>query len=49
MRGGKALPLKALVDEALALGGCEAVRDVIVYRRTGGMSPGRRATTGCTS
>jgi acetyl-CoA synthetase len=35
-RGGKALPLKAIVDEALALGGCEAVRDVIVYRRTGG-------------
>jgi acetyl-CoA synthetase len=35
-RGGKALPLKAIVDEALALGGCESVRDVIVYRRTGG-------------
>jgi acetyl-CoA synthetase len=35
-RGGKALPLKAIVDEALALGGCEAVRNVIVYRRTGG-------------
>jgi acetyl-CoA synthetase len=35
-RGGKALPLKAIVDEALALGGCEAVRSVIVYKRTGG-------------
>ncbi len=35
-RGGKSLPLKAIVDEALALGGCEAVKDVIVYRRTGG-------------
>jgi acetyl-CoA synthetase len=36
VRGGKTLPLKALVDEALALDGCEAVRNVIVYRRTGG-------------
>jgi len=36
MRGGKALPLKAIADDALALGGCEAVKDVIVYRRTGG-------------
>ncbi|VTU27629.1 Acetyl-coenzyme A synthetase [Variovorax sp. PBL-H6] len=36
VRGGKTLPLKALVDEALSLGGCEAVRNVVVYRRTGG-------------
>jgi acetyl-CoA synthetase len=36
LRGGKALPLKSIVDEALALGGCECVRDVIVYKRTGG-------------
>ncbi|TFW34617.1 acetate--CoA ligase [Massilia horti] len=36
MRGGKPLPLKAIVDEALGLGGCDSVRDVIVYRRTGG-------------
>ena len=36
VRGGKQLPLKAIVDEALALGGCESVKDVIVYRRTGG-------------
>ncbi|MFP5397212.1 MAG: acetate--CoA ligase [Gammaproteobacteria bacterium] len=35
-RGGKALPLKAIVDEALAMGGCDTIRDVIVYRRTGG-------------
>ena len=36
MRGGKALPLKSIADEALAMGGCDAVKDVIVYRRTGG-------------
>jgi len=35
-RGGKALPLKAIVDEALGMGGCEGIRKVIVYRRTGG-------------
>jgi acetyl-CoA synthetase len=36
MRGGRAVPLKSAVDEALALGGCEAVQKVIVYKRTGG-------------
>lgn len=36
MRGGKALPLKRIADEALAMGGCEAVKSVFVYRRTGG-------------
>jgi acetyl-CoA synthetase len=36
MRGGKALPLKSIVDDALKLGGCDTIRDVIVYRRTGG-------------
>jgi acetyl-CoA synthetase len=39
VRGGKSLPLKGIVDEALALGGCEAVRHVVVYRRTGGGAP----------
>ncbi|MEG0200517.1 MAG: acetate--CoA ligase, partial [Comamonas sp.] len=34
MRGGKELPLKAIVDDALALGGCEAVKNVFVYERT---------------
>jgi acetyl-CoA synthetase len=34
MRGGKELPLKGIVDEALSLGGCEAVKSVIVYQRT---------------
>lgn len=36
LRGGKQLPLKAIVDEAIGLGGCDSVKDVIVYRRTGG-------------
>ncbi len=36
VRGGKQLPLKAIVDDAIALGGCERVKNVIVYRRTGG-------------
>ncbi|MFS8978328.1 acetate--CoA ligase [Cupriavidus necator] len=39
MRGGKALPLKAIADDALALGGCEAVEHVVVYRRTSGNVP----------
>ncbi|WP_436310505.1 acetate--CoA ligase [Variovorax sp. LjRoot130] len=36
LRGGKQLPLKAIVDDAIALGGCESVKDVLVYQRTGG-------------
>ena len=34
MRGGKELPLKAIVDEGLALGGCESIKSVFVYERT---------------
>jgi acetyl-CoA synthetase len=36
MRGGKPLPLKAIVDEAIGLGGCDSIRNVIVHKRTGG-------------
>ena len=36
LRGGKALPLKVIVDEAIALGDCDKVKNVIVYKRTGG-------------
>jgi acetyl-CoA synthetase len=34
-RGGREIPLKPVVDEAFAMGGCEKVRNVIVYKRTG--------------
>ncbi|OFZ89518.1 MAG: acetate--CoA ligase [Betaproteobacteria bacterium RBG_16_64_18] len=35
MRGGREIPLKPAIDEAFSMGGCEAVKSVIVYRRTG--------------
>lgn len=35
VRGGKTLPLKSIVDDAIALGGCEKVKNVVIYRRTG--------------
>ncbi len=34
-RGGKALPLKAAVDEGMAMGGCDSIEKVIVFKRTG--------------
>ena len=34
-RGGKALPLKSAVDEALTMPGCESVEKVVVFKRTG--------------
>src|SRR5688500_8210434 len=33
-RGGREIPLKPVVDEAFAMGGCEKVRNVIVYKRS---------------
>ena len=35
LRGGRQLPLKTIVDDAIALGGCECVSSVVVYKRTG--------------
>ena len=34
MRGGKEMALKSIVDDAIALGGCESVKNVFVYERT---------------
>jgi len=34
LRGGKELPLKAIVDDGIALGGCESIQTVFVYERT---------------
>lgn len=39
VRGGKPLPLKSIVDEALNLGGCDSVRHVLVVKRTGADIP----------
>jgi len=35
MRGGKVMPLKHAVDDAIAMGSCECIHDVIVYKRAG--------------
>ena len=34
MRGGKEMGLKSIVDEALAMGGCDSIKSVLVYMRT---------------
>src|SRR3954464_15871055 len=34
MRGGKEMGLKAIIDEALDMGGCDTIRSVLVYMRT---------------
>lgn len=34
LRGGKELGLKSIVDEALAMGGCDTLKTVLVYMRT---------------
>jgi acetyl-CoA synthetase len=35
MRGGREIALKPAVDEAFAMGGCDAVKNVVIYKRTG--------------
>ncbi len=47
MRGGKELPLKAIVDDGIAMGGCDCVQTVFVFQRTASacnMVPGRDIT-----
>ncbi len=34
-RGGKGIPLKPVVDEAIDMGGTDSVKSVVVYQRTG--------------
>ena len=34
-RGGREIPLKPAVDEALGLGGCDSIKKVVVYKRSG--------------
>jgi len=35
VRGGKHLPLKSIVDEAIGMGGCTTLKNVVIYKRTG--------------
>jgi acetyl-CoA synthetase len=34
-RGGKTLPLKLAVDEGIAMGGCDSIRNIVVFKKTG--------------
>jgi acetyl-CoA synthetase len=34
LRGGRELPLKAIVDEAIGMGGCDTLKCVLVFERT---------------
>lgn len=34
-RGGKTLPLKQAVDEGMAMGGCDSIRNIVVFQKTG--------------
>jgi acetyl-CoA synthetase len=38
-RGGREIPLKPVVDEALGMGGCEAIKTIFVYQRSGSSVP----------
>jgi acetyl-CoA synthetase len=38
-RGGREIPLKPVVDEAIAMGGCEIIKSVFVYQRSGSHVP----------
>ena len=39
VRGGKLLPLKSIVDDALKLGGCDSIKNVLVVKRSGAEVP----------
>lgn len=34
-RGGKTLPLKQAVDDGIAMGGCDSIRHIVVFKKTG--------------
>ena len=38
-RGGREIPLKPVVDEALAMGDCDGIKTVFVWKRTGSAVP----------